>query len=168
MFKTNYQRPLLEDGTYEVQIMEAEFGKADTGSEYIELTIKVREDVEQEGGGHTLYERMWKNNSTGEYNQKRLNNLCKSAGIPEGTEFADEQDFCQYITGKIVKINLVKKFDDYRNEDINSIVFYQSTDAPLKTADAPKPKATAKPEPKKELPPFAKDIEEDNDDDLPW
>lgn len=127
-FTTDYKVLLLKEGTYEARIEEAKYGKTESGAEYINLAFRIREDVEQEGQGEIVYDSLWKNKTTGDYTEKRLNNLCKSAGIPEGKNFADEAEFVKIIKGSLLRINVIIKFDDYTQEDKNQILFFQKTE----------------------------------------
>lgn len=158
MFKTNYQARLIEKGDYEVIIVKAELLQAETGTKYMNLSMKIREDVEQDFQGEMLYERLWQNKTTGEYNLRRFNNICKSAGIPEGTNFENENEFLKEIEGKVFQVNVAVVYDDYRQEDVNTILYYHSTEKPFKTAEKAVKKAVEE------------TIENDilNDDELPW
>lgn len=165
MFKTDYSKKLVEKGSYEVQIIEAELLQAETGTKYMQLALKVREDVEQLSQGEVVYEKLWQNKTTGEYNQRRFNSICKSAGIPEGTTFKNENDFLNTVKGKILIANIDVVFDDFRSENVNTVLYYNSSEIPFKTVGgtAPATKTTVTveaTEPKVET--------SSEEDDFPW
>lgn len=158
MFKTDYQIELVKEGEYEAQIIKAELLAAETGTKYMNITYRIREDVEQEHQGEVVYDKLWQNKTTGEYNMRRFNNICKSAGIPEGTSFANENAFLEAIVGKTIVINVAVVFDDYRQQDQNTILYYRSSKVGFKTVDnaqTTKPASATAPAP-------------EDDDDLPW
>lgn len=159
MFKTDYQIKLVKEGEYEAQIIKAELLAAEsTGTKYMNITYRIREDVEQEHQGEVLYDKLWQNKTTGEYNMRRFNNICKSAGIPEGTSFANENAFLEAIVGKAIVVNVAIVFDDYRQQDQNTILYYRSSKVGFKTVDnAQNTKPVSAPAPAPE-----------DDDDLPW
>lgn len=51
----------VEPGEYELNIELAEFGQTDSGINYITLTFRVREDVEQPEQGSTFKDTIWEN-----------------------------------------------------------------------------------------------------------
>lgn len=157
MFKTDYQIELVKEGEYEAQIIKAELLAAEsTGTKYMNITYRIREDVEQEHQGDVVFDKLWQNKTTGEYNMRRFNNICKSAGIPEGTSFANENAFLEAIVGKTIVVSVAVVFDDFRQQDQNTILYYRSSKVGFKTVNnAPKPVSAAAPAP-------------EDDDDLPW
>lgn len=158
MFKTDYQIELVKEGEYEAQIIKAELLAAETGTKYMNITYRIREDVEQGHQGEVVFDKLWQNKTTGEYNMRRFNNICKSAGIPEGTSFANENAFLEAIVGKTIVINVAVVFDDYRQQDQNTILYYRSSKVGFKTVDnaqTTKPVSATAPAP-------------EDDDDLPW
>jgi len=161
MFKTDYKRTLLKDGEYEMMIMDSKHGITEGGSEYIELSLKVRDDIEQESQNEYLTERIYKSKETGEYSVRRINNICKSAGIPENSEFEDEEDLGRNLLACLVIAVVKIQFDDYRGEDINRIAYYKPTKIPLQNLKEPTPlHEKAKAEVKKEI--------EETEEELPW
>lgn len=159
MFKTDYQIELVKEGEYEAQIIKAELLAAEsTGTKYMNITYRIREDVEQEHQGDVVFDKLWQNKTTGEYNMRRFNNICKSAGIPEGTSFANENAFLEAIVGKAIVVNVAVVFDDFRQQDQNTILYYRSSKVGFKTvnkAPTTKPVSASAPAP-------------EDDDDLPW
>lgn len=150
MFKTNYQVDLIKEGEYEAQIIKAELLAAETGTKYMNIAFEIREDVDQEHQGEIIYDRLWQNKTTGEYNMRRFNNICKSAGIPEGTTFANEKEFFEAIVGRPIIINVAIVFDDYRQQDKNTILYYRTSKVGFKTVNKTPTQTT------------------DTDDDIPW
>ena len=162
MFKTDYQIELVKEGEYEAQIIKAELLAAETGTKYMNITYRIREDVEQEHQGEVVFDKLWQNKTTGEYNMRRFNNICKSAGIPEGTSFANENSFLEAIVGKAIVVNVAVVFDDFRQQDQNTILYYRSSKVGFKTVNnAPTQTQTTKPV-------SAPAPAPEEDDDLPW
>lgn len=124
--KTDYTVELLDNETeYEFLIEHAEKSQSpNTGTDYIEVQLRVREDVEQKHQGFRLNDRNYRNKE-GKYNMRKLNGLAKAAGIPENTEFEDEDEFCEEITGQPVRAFVMKVDDDYVGREVNRIGFYK-------------------------------------------
>lgn len=51
----------IEPGNYELNIELAEFGKTESGVNYISLTFVVRDDVEQDNQGAHVWDTIWEN-----------------------------------------------------------------------------------------------------------
>jgi len=154
--KTDYSEKLIKDGEYEVTVSLARsmLSKAGT-TEFLRITFAMRTDVDGQERGN-IDDVVFKNKETGEYNARRLNNLCKSAGIPEGTVFEDVEDLLKSLEGSNLRIVVKTMFDDYRQKEINKISYFKPTAQPLLKAgqNTSNKTETAKVEVK--------------DEDLPW
>jgi hypothetical protein len=127
-------------------------------TEFLRITFALRTDVEGQDRGN-IDDVVFKNKETGEYNARRLNNLCKSAGIPEGTVFQDVDDLLKQLEGANLRIVVKTMFDDYKQKEVNKISYFKPTAKPLaKLNEANPPKAQDGTKPKIEI----------KDEDLPW
>lgn len=93
-------------GNYEA-ILKVEYDKTkSTGDTYIKVVSIVRSDVKQEiegQGGRLVFDGIYKNKETGEYNNKRIDFLLSA--IPNAKlTFEDYDEVVQYLNGKAVKV----------------------------------------------------------------
>lgn len=132
MFTTSYKDvgsgDLFPEGEFECQIIKAEVTrtkpKEGVGKPYISIELVGRDDVEQACGRKHIWDNLFKNKETGEYNAKRINSICKYTGVPEGLSL-DEQGFCDYIVLKYIRIVVKQQMDDYKGEKVARIRYYK-------------------------------------------
>lgn len=139
---------LIDEGKYEVFIKEAVIKSTPSGKEKISIQFKIRDDVEQKFQNRIVFEDIWKERDTQFFNRKRLNQLLGTQKFEDGKVFETIQDLLATLVGKNLVVKVNKEFDDYRNEEVNNVYFYEST------------KHAAK-----EIKPAAKEIK---DEDLPF
>lgn len=171
MIKTDYTPDLLpDDEVFEFVITEAITGTSSRKeTPFIQVKLKVRDDVEQEHQNHVLVDRFYQ--IDGEYNKRKVNGIAKAVGIPEGTVFDTEEDYCEAIQGGLVRAFIKQEYDDFRGEDRNVVVYYMSTENPHqelgeseeKSSD-PKTKQSTTKKQTDDIP----DVEDMEEDDLGW
>lgn len=120
---------LLDKGDYEVIVDLIEIKTASTGTEYINITYKVRDDVEQEFKGRLIFETIFKEKGTEFFNRVRLTKLIK-ATHPENAplQFESIDEILESIVGKKLVVNVNSKYDEYMDADKNYVAFYKPTE----------------------------------------
>ncbi|MBD5429328.1 DUF669 domain-containing protein [Lactobacillus sp.] len=102
----------LPEGNYECVITKAGLDATKGGTEYINITLKVRKDLdnvdklkETNGKYHNrnVYVSIYKRRDTGEYSDEDLSNVMTAAGIPVGTEIASWDQFSELLQNKPVR-----------------------------------------------------------------
>lgn len=151
------QNDLKDEGDYEVVVEKMEIRVLPSGTEKLFVQYRIRDDVEQKYKNACLFEDIWhEKENPNLFNRKRINRMLGTQDVKEGQVFASINNICDFMIGQKLVVHLVKQYDDYRGEEINSIAYYK------RTANAPKKLEEKKPEekpvPKKEL----------DDDDLPF
>lgn len=131
---------LLNEGDYEciLESME-ETTIPTTGTQKLSLKWKVRDDVEQEGKGRTVFEDIWKEKENKQYyNQKRINRLLGAVGnVQEGQEFAGIDDVIKHCVGAYVICHIAVEHDTFNDKDVNRVKYYKSSENKPKEIGSP-------------------------------
>lgn len=118
---------LLNEGEYEVIIERIEEKVTQNGKKNISIMFRVREDLEQEGKNRILFESIWKERDTDFYNRKRLNQLIGTQHFEDGKTFKDIADVLDNLKNAYLIVNVKQVYNDYKQEDENSIAYYKSS-----------------------------------------
>lgn len=118
---------LIDDGKYEVFIKEASIKTTPSGKEKISIQFKIREDVDQAFKGRIVFEDIWKERETQFFNRKRLNQLLGTQNMTDGKVFESINEVLTALVGANLVIKVNKEFDDYRQEEINRVYFYETS-----------------------------------------
>lgn len=119
-YKKEYS--LLPEGDYEAIIEAMEVRTLPTsGKEKLAITFRLE-------NGRKIFEDIWKpkDNPT-RFNPKRINQLLVTQDIENGTKFNGIENVIDFLVGKPVIVHVVKVYDDYYEEDKNSVKFYKSS-----------------------------------------
>jgi hypothetical protein len=129
---------LIKEGEYEVILEKAEIKKLLSGKEKIGIQFRIRTDVEQEGKNRIIFEDIWKEKDNPQFfNRRRLNLLLATQKIENGKTFDTIAELLKFLTGSMLVVKVAVEHDEYRNEEVNKIVYYRSSKA--------KPQEVAKP-----------------------
>lgn len=120
--------PIVE-GDYEVSL-EAEWAKTKTSGEpYINCKFTIRKDVDQKFGGRMVFDGIYKNKTTSEYNSSKINAIL--AAIPcAKMDFDDYDGLIQYINGQnmIISIKTQEAQGDYPARSVVEFCSYRTTE----------------------------------------
>lgn len=117
---------LIKKGDYEC-LLNVEWKTTLNGDKYISCIYTVRKDVEQEFGGRIVFDSIYADQDTGEYDARRINAILSTIENPK-CDFTDYDELIQYLNGKllITEIDIRKARPDKENEkDRNKINFWQ-------------------------------------------
>lgn len=119
----------IAEGDYEVSL-EAEWAKTKTSGEpYINCKFTIRKDVDQKFGGRMVFDGIYKNKTTGEYNSSKINAIL--AAIPcAKMDFDDYDGLIQYINGQnmIISIKTQEAQGDYPARSVVEFCSYRTTE----------------------------------------
>lgn len=119
----------IAEGDYEVSL-EAEWAKTKTSGEpYINCKFTIRKDVDQKFGGRMVFDGIYKNKTTGEYNSSKINAIL--AAIPcAKMDFDDYDGLIQYINGQnmIISIKTQEAQGDYSARSVVEFCSYRTTE----------------------------------------
>ena len=123
-FDTNGEFTLIDDGKYEVLLEKVEPKVSTNGNKYLNLTFKIRADVEQNFKNRKLFYRInaKEGDPTG-YDFNRLNKLIITQKNTANYKkyFNDIDEVLQYLVGLHLVLYVETSFDDYMGKDRNSV-----------------------------------------------
>ena len=135
----NKEFELIEEGDYEVTL-EAEWAKTKySGEQYNNCKFTIRKDVDQKFGGRMVFDGIYKNKTTGEYNSSKINAIL--AAIPcAKMDFNDYDELIQYINGQnmIITIKTQEAQGDYSARSIVEFCSYRTTEHLPQNGEKPK------------------------------
>lgn len=156
---------LIKKGEYET-ILKVEWKNTLTGDRYISCSYTVRKDVEQEYGGRIVFDAIYADANTGEFDAKRINAILSTIENPK-CDFNDYDELIQYLNGTllITEIDIRKARPDKEGErDKNKINFW--CHKPTKHPEYKDVESVVLVEGGKEL--TARTVTEISDEDLPF
>ena len=110
LFSVNYeaaeQFSSVENGTYEVVVATAEQSASKTGTDFLDIRLKIRDDFQQKFRNNLIFDKVWINKQTLQYPEWALQRYAKAVKIPEGIEINTIEQFLDIIKGKTLKITV--------------------------------------------------------------
>lgn len=134
---------LIAEGLYEVILEKAETKTLPSGKEKIGIMFRIRSDVDQAFQNRVVFEDIWKERDTEFFNRKRLNMLMGTQNFENGKTFNSIAELIDALTGAFLQINVTKSYDDYRQEEVNGISYYRSSEHKPQTVAATQPSDTS-------------------------
>lgn len=112
----------LEPGDYEVTLEKVErkvaAGADGTNKKYLNLSLRVRRDIDQPGKGRMLFTKIWANDGDAVYNHSKINHIIvtqKNTGEHYKTDFRTFDDVLFYLHGLNFVVSVEKFWNDYAN-----------------------------------------------------
>ena len=107
----------LPEGEYEAVIKYAgEDATKISRTEYINVTMVVRNDIDQPCKNRTIRHSIWHKKepspadvACGGYSSKQIQSLSKAVGLPNGKEYDNLEDWCEDLANKPVRITVEKE-----------------------------------------------------------
>ena len=112
-YKNNERNDLFPAGQYEMIITRIKHDATKKGTEYISISMVVRNDLDQalpntNGKAHNRYYThfMWPNRETGDFELGDMQYVFEAAGIPEGTEINSFEELTKQLVNKPVRLKI--------------------------------------------------------------
>lgn len=117
---------LVKNGEYEV-ILKLEWAKTLSGDACIQCVYQIRPDVEQEFKGRRVYDYIYKDAVSGDFDQRKINALLSVIEDAQH-EFEDYDELVQYLNGSLLKVEIGTKAGDPSKgtKDKNTIKWWSS------------------------------------------
>lgn len=98
----------VKDGIYEVVIESVvEDANANTGTEFTNFTMVIRNDLDQPHKNSKIWHRNWKAKATGKYNMIMFNTIGKAAQLENGKTYSSFEELLEDYERKPIQV-LVK------------------------------------------------------------
>ena len=116
-----FEGGLVEEETYEVVVFKAFEDAANSGTQFINLHLIIRNDLDQKHKNQYLFGSIWQSKATGEYNKGMINTVAKALKIENGKKFNSLDELVSDFVGKTARV--VVKHEEYNgktNARVNS------------------------------------------------
>lgn len=125
IFSVNYeaaeQFAAIEDGTYEVYVAQAEQSATQSGTDFLDIRLKIRDDFQQKFRNNLIFDRIYVNKSTLEYPIWLLQMYCKAAKVPENTDIQTIEQFLDLIKGKSMKVTVKNETSEWNGKTYENL-----------------------------------------------
>ena len=125
---------LIPEGDYEVIIQSAYEDATKGGTQYINIPLIVRNDIEQPYKNAYIWHSIWRaKNPTdrdkifGGYLSSQLLRVCQAVGIPSDTRFEDLTALLDTLSGKLLRVKV--KHNEYNNTITAKVQYINETQA---------------------------------------
>lgn len=119
-----------KEGEYECFIEKLDLGETKTGVKRINVTFRIRSDVEQQYKGGVIYDTIWREKDNPDlFDRRKINRLLGTQNVKEGTTYANIDEIIRALNGATLKVALGVRFSDYRGEDENYVKYFSSSKA---------------------------------------
>lgn len=115
---------LIDAGDYEVTLKAEKRTTKDGSKEFLNLTFKIRDDVNQNFKNRCVFDTAWRDKTRQTwFDLVRLNKLVKTQkNEPDyQVEFGDVDECILYLNGAKMRITIDKMMDDYSGKEVNSV-----------------------------------------------
>lgn len=125
IFSVNYeaaeQFAAIEDGTYEVYVAQAEQSATQSGTDFLDIRLKIRDDFQQKFRNNLIFDKIYVNKSTLEYPIWVLQMYCKAAKVPENTDIQTIEQFLDLIKGKSMKVTVRNETSEWNGKTYENL-----------------------------------------------
>lgn len=125
IFSVNYeaaeQFAAIEDGTYEVYVAQAEQSATQSGTDFLDIRLKIRDDFQQKFRNNLIFDKIYVNKSTLEYPIWVLQMYCKASKVPENTDIQTIEQFLDLIKGKSMKVTVKNETSEWNGKTYENL-----------------------------------------------
>lgn len=120
-FENTFEGGGIADGTYEVVISKTGEDATQSGSEYADFRLTVRNDIDQKHKNQIIFEKLWKAKATGKYNMLMFNTIGKAAQLQKGKTYNNMDDLLADYVGKPVRVTVKNETSDYNGKTYENL-----------------------------------------------
>lgn len=140
-FSTNYDDvndfELVPEGDYEVVIRNIEERTTKNGATGLNLSLVIRNDVEQKCKDRYLFCTYWKRREPTQadmqvqgYSFKQIMRLAKSAKLPSGKAYENVQELCKDLMKRPLRVTVEHEMNDYNGRLRENIRYINESNFP--------------------------------------
>lgn len=162
---------LIPEGEYECRIERAMETATNRGTPYLDILLRVRQDVEQPEQGRRIDHTIWPRRNPDKldrafsgYSARQILALSEAAGLPSGRSYQGFDDWCDDLTGRLVRVTVYH--DAYNGNTSARVRWVNATQVPDEAAAAQSSVAARLPEKKAGEPAGFQPLPDD--DDIPF
>ncbi|MDY0388313.1 MAG: DUF669 domain-containing protein [Methanolobus sp.] len=128
-------RVLLPEGEYEVIFKNVSEGLSKNGIPIVDIVLIVRNDVEQQFKNKYVWDTLWPvktptqlDRSVSGFSYKRIQQMSKAAGIPNGKEFSNIAEWCEEFANRVARVVIYHEL--YEGKTKAKIKWYNESNYP--------------------------------------
>ena len=110
----------IADGDYEVVITKVGEDATKGGTEYVDVRLTIRNDIDQKHKNQVIFHKIWKAKATGKYNMKSFNTLGAAAQLQK-TSFATFEELLNEFVGKPMKVRVKNEKSEYNGNTYENL-----------------------------------------------
>lgn len=149
----------IQDGTYETVITKFEENATKSGTEYVDVRLTIRNDIDQKYKNNIVFHRIWKTKATGKYDMRFFNTIGAAAQLQQGKAYKSIEELFADFLGKSVRVSVKNETSEYNGktyENLN-VKRWENTKFPelnhkFKTEDGSNPFNVGQSEPEPDYP----------------
>lgn len=111
----------LKDGTYETVVTSSEEKQTQTGTDYVEVVLAVRNDIQQPSQNALIFHKVWKTKETGKYNMKSFNTIGKALNLSQGKQYNSMKELLADFVGKPALVTVKTEESEYGGQTYTNI-----------------------------------------------
>lgn len=121
-FENTFEGGGIQDGTYEVIITLASEDANKNGTEFVDLRLIVRNDIDQKHQNQIIFEKLWKAKATGKYNMTMFNTIGKAAQLQKGKTYNSLDDLLSDFVNRPVRVTVKNEESEYNGKTYENLV----------------------------------------------
>src|SRR5699024_6440435 len=111
----------IKDGVYEVVIDHAREDATQSGAEFTNFQMTIRNDLDQPHKNQKIWERIFKAKATGRYNMMMFNTIGKAAGLQSGKVYNSFDELLQDYAGKPLQVMVKNETSEYNGKTYENL-----------------------------------------------
>lgn len=111
----------IQDGTYETVITKFEENATQSGTEFADVRLTVRNDIDQKYKNNIVFHRIWKAKATQKYDMRFFNTIGSAAQLQQGKQYKSIEELFQDFLGKPVRVTVKNETSEYNGKTYENL-----------------------------------------------
>ncbi|MFW3590428.1 DUF669 domain-containing protein [Staphylococcus caprae] len=111
----------IQDGTYETVITKFEENATQSGTEFADVRLTVRNDIDQKYKNNIVFHRIWKAKATGKYDMRFFNTIGAAAQLQQGKQYSSIEELFKDFLGKPVRVTVKNETSEYNGKEYENL-----------------------------------------------
>lgn len=111
----------IQDGTYETVITKFEESATQSGTEFVDVRLTVRNDIDQKYKNNIVFHRIWKAKATGKYDMRFFNTIGAAAQLQQGKQYKSIEELFKDFLGKPVRVTVKNETSEYNGKTYENL-----------------------------------------------
>lgn len=111
----------IKDGTYEVVFTKMAEDATQGGTEYVDVRLTIRNDIQQDHKNQIVFHKIWKAKATGKYYMPAFNTMGKATQLNPGKTYKSLEELFNDFLGKAVKVTVKNETSEYNGKTYENL-----------------------------------------------